>query len=131
MDKLRYGLFLGSKQFVKKWKEKLYAEKDREKPQARRALKEEGIETAVERVFRSLGVQHPGSLLKPCRGESRPDRDLAIYVLCYLGVFTHQEIGRHFGVGYTSISGSLKRVEGYMSSDGDLKEKVSIILNDK
>ncbi|MCK4485423.1 MAG: hypothetical protein KAU38_01505 [Desulfobacterales bacterium] len=131
MDKLRYGLFLGSKQFVKKWKEKLYAEKDREKPQARKALKEEGIETATERVFTSLGVEDPGPLRKPCRGESRPDRDPAIYVLCHLGIFTHQEIGKHFGVGYTSISGALKRAQGYMESEGKLKQRIANILNDK
>ena len=60
--------------------------------------------------------------LKPRRGENRPERDLAIYVICHLGVFTHQEIGRQFGVGCTSISGALKRVEGYVGSDTELKK---------
>lgn len=127
----KYGLFLGSEKFVNKWKKKIETEKDREKPQARRALKDERISVVAERVFASLGVDNTAPLLKPRRGENRPERDLAIYVICHLGVFTHQEIGRQFGVGYTSISGALKRVEGYMGSDTELRKRIDKILNDK
>ena len=131
LDKLRYGLFLGSEQFVKKWKIRLRTEKDREKPQARMALKEEGIEVVTQRVFTALGVEHPGALEKPRRGESRPDRDLAIYMLCHMGIFTHQAIGKHFGVGYTSISGALKRAQALIQSDQELRQRIVGILNDK
>ena len=123
--------FLGNEKFVNKWKRKIETEKAIEKPQARRALKDEGISVVAERVFASLGVDNTAPLLKARRGENRPERDFAIYVICHLGVFTHQEIGRQFGVGYTSISGALNRVEGYMGSDTELRKRIDKILNDK
>ncbi|OEU81272.1 MAG: hypothetical protein BA872_10225 [Desulfobacterales bacterium C00003060] len=95
------------------------------------ALKEEGVEVVTQRVFTALGAEHPGALEKPRRGESRPDRDLAIYMLCHMGIFTHQAIGKHFGVGYTSISGALKRAQALIQSDQELRQRIVGILNDK
>jgi putative transposase len=130
LDDLRHGLFLGSARFVETWKKRLQQERHREKPQVRTALKEQGISTAVEKVFVSLHVEAPSSLLKPLRREKRPNRDLAIYILCHLGLFGHAEIGRVFGVGYTSITEAVKRARSYMESDKQLREKVDSIIND-
>ncbi len=130
LDELRHGLFLGGEQFVDEWKERLRGENHREKPQARSALKDQDISFAVEKVFSKLDVEDPSPLLIPLRREKRPDRDLAIYILCNLGVFTHHEIGRTFGVGYTSVSGALKRARRYMDSENKIRKKVDRILND-
>ena len=130
LDELRYGLYLGSELFVQEWQERLLAERHREKPQARSALEDQDISLAVGKVFLKLGVENPSSLLRPRRREKRPERDLAIYILCSLGVFTHQEIGRTFGVGYTTITGALKRARDYMHSEEKVRNKVEKILND-
>ncbi len=128
LDELKYGLFLGSKRFVEKWKLKLETERDREKPQVRKALKGQGISVALGHVFALLGIEDPSSLLKPLRGETRPDRDLAIYCLSHLGLFTNQEIGRQFGVGYTSISGALRRAEDYIGSNPKARSLLQNVL---
>ncbi|UCG11070.1 MAG: transposase [Deltaproteobacteria bacterium] len=131
LDELRYGLILGEERFVEEWKERLQEEAHREKPQVRAVLKDQNISSVVETVLSKLRVEDGTSLLKPLRGEKRPDRDLAIYILCHLGVFTHRDIGRVFGVGYTSVSGALKRAGSYMDADKKIREKVVRILNDK
>jgi len=131
LSELRYGLFLGSDDFVNKFKKKLDRENHREKPQVRTALKQEGIMTMLDRIFTALSVQDRNSLLRPVRGVQRPDRDLAIYILCHLGLYSHQEIGRVFDVGYTSVSGALKRSERILSEDRKAKRRVEKMLNDK
>lgn len=130
LDELRYGLFLGSERFVTKWKKILEEERHQEKPQARTALRGQGISAVIRKAFSALGVEDPSLLLKPLRREKRPNRDLAIYMICHLGLFTHQEIGREFGVGYTSISGAVKRAECYMDEDKELRKKVFEAVND-
>jgi REP element-mobilizing transposase RayT len=130
LDSVRYGLFLGSEKFVAKWKKRLERERHREKPQARIALKGEGVSGIVERVFKGLGVSDPKPLLKPIRREKRPKRDLAIYITCCLGLFSHQEIGQVFGVGYTTITGALNRAREYVNSDKNVRKDVERILND-
>lgn len=130
LDELRYGLFLGSDRFVERWKERLEEERHREKPQARTALKDQKLSFIAEKVVSSLGVEDKSSLFKPLRREKRPDRDLAIYILCHLGLFTHREIGQVFNVGYTSITGALGRARTYIQTDKSMKKRVEGILND-
>lgn len=130
LDKLKYGLFLGSKRFVEKWKKRLEGERHREKPQVRRALKDQNIADVIKEVFSGLGVEDPAPFLKPLRRQKRPNRDLVIYILCHLGLFTNQEIGCEFGVGYTSIPGALKRAQSYIDSDKKISRKVVKVLND-
>ncbi len=130
-DDLRYGLFLGSEQFVEKWRAQLQKEQHLEKPQVKMALQEQDIRQITERIFTKLGVKDPSLYLKHLRGKRRPYRDLAIYILCHLGIFAHQDIGRVFGVGYTSISGASKRAQVYLDSNKKMKKKVESILNDK
>ena len=130
LDELRHGLFLGNESVVEDWKERLEQERHPEKPQIRSAFRNQNISKVVEVVFSKLGVLDPAPLLKPLKRMKRPNRDLAIYILCHLGTFTHQEIGHVFGVGYTSINGSLKRARCYMVSDKDERKRVDRILND-
>jgi hypothetical protein len=130
LDELRHGLFLGDEEVVEDWKERLEKERHREKPQVRSAFRDQNISKVVEVVFSKLGVLDPAPLLKPIRRKKRPNRDLAIYILCHLGTFTNQEIGHVFGVGYTSINGSLKRARSYMDAEKDERERVDRILND-
>lgn len=66
--------------------------------------------------------------MRPLRRAKRPLRDLAIYILSRMGIFTHREIGQKFGVGYTCITGVLKRAEEYLKREKAMKEKVEGIL---
>ena len=127
---LKHGLYLGSESFVEEWKERLEWERHREKPQVRLALRDQDISSIVKMVFLKLGVEDAAMFLKPLRRVNRPNRDLAIYILCHLGIYSHQEIGRIFGVGYTSITGALTRARSYMDTEEKVRKKVSKILND-
>lgn len=128
---LRYGLVLGSEAFVSRLKKKLEKERHREKPQVRKVLRERSIEELLDHtIFPLLGVKDGKGLLRPVRRTSRPERDLAIYILCHLGFYTNQEVGSVFGVGYTSITGALKRAEAYMAEIRKARRKVDRILND-
>ena len=130
LGEIGYGLFLGGERFVEEWTERLQEERDREKPQVRSALRDQDISLVAKRIFAKLGVKDPAPLLKPSRRAKRPDRDLAIYILANLGAFTHKEIGSKFGVGYTSVTGALKRAENYMEAEEQIRNKVNGVLND-
>jgi hypothetical protein len=47
-----------------------------------------------------------------------------------LGAYTNKRIGEAFGVGYTAVSGSIKRGEQYVEENERLKELVGKIIND-
>jgi len=51
-------------------------------------------------------------------------------LLHHLGVYRHEEIGRIFGVGYTAITGAVKRGQPYADSDWQAEKAVKEILND-
>ncbi len=127
---MRYGLYLGSEEFAFELKERLQGERHREKPQARTALSEDGILAILEKVLFALGVKDHKSLLRPLRRTQRPERDLAIFILCHLGFSSHQEIAGVFGVGYTAITGALKRAEEHMGASKKMKRRVEKVLND-
>lgn len=132
-DYLRYGLFFGSEDFAARFKDDLKKEIDREKPQARRALISKDISEATRLIFEKLGITDMElieSMKKPLRKASRPMRDLVIYILSRLGIFTHNVIGHEFGVGYTSVTGSIKRAKMRLERDKELGRKVEEILND-
>lgn len=130
LAELRYGLFLGREGFAESFKDRLEKEKDMEKPQAKRALKVRDIDDTITAIFLRLGEKKEESLMRPLRRAKRPLRDLAIYMLSRMGIFTHREIGQKFGVGYTCITGVLKRAEEYLQREKVMKEKVEGILID-
>ena len=53
-------------------------------------------------------------------------RDMAIYALRQAGIFTNQEIGRVFGVGYTAVTEATKRAEVYLSrnENDEMRERI-------
>lgn len=57
-------------------------------------------------------------------------RDITIYILSFLDVYTNRRIGEAFGVGYTAVSGATKRGERYVEQNERLKEIVEKIIND-
>ena len=54
-----------------------------------------------------------------------------MYVLYQFGVYRNQEIGYVFGVGYTAVTGAVKRSERYLALDKQLDQMVKKILDDK
>ncbi len=125
LEDLRYGMYLGTEDYAEECLRKLKSENHREKPQIRRMLEARDIEEVLKKVLKGLGQTEIDPLL--AAGKKRNlTRDMAIYTLRQAGIFTNQEIGRVFGVGYTAVTEATKRAEAYLSHNGndEMRERI-------
>ena len=129
LEGLRHGLYLGTEEFSEECRERAQNEGHREKPQARLLLRDRDLQALSRSVLEGLGEEYPDSVLHP-RRRLCANRDVAIYILYQLGVYRNEEIGRVFGVGYTAITGAVKRGQTYVNSDRRVQNTVRRILND-
>ena len=129
-DDFRYGLYLGSEEFAEECIQKVKRKDKRERPQVRSLLKGRKIRPLIFKILMALDEKDPDSVIRSKRRTRRPSRDIAIYILSYLGVYTNKQIGEAFGVGYTAVTGSVKRGERYMEEDERLKKTVKKLIND-
>ncbi len=129
MDDLRHGLYLGSKEFSKECIQRIKEEEHREKPQSRLLLENRDIQSVVFNILERLGEKDPDAVLNSKR-KRRPNRDVAIYILYQLGEYRNEEIGKVFGVGYTAVTGAVKRGQKYLDSDRRLAKAVKEMTND-
>jgi REP element-mobilizing transposase RayT len=128
LEDLRYGMYLGTEEYAEECLRKLKDENYREKPQIRRMLEARDIEEVLKKVLKGLGQSDIAPLL--ASGKTRNlTRDMAIYSLRKAGIFTNQEIGRVFGVGYTAVTEAAKRAEAYLSRNGnnEMRERIQKI----
>ena len=130
LDDLRHGLYLGSDEFAEECIRRAKREESREKPQVRSLLKDRKIQPLALKILTGLGEEDPDSVMSSRRRTRRPSRDITIYILSCLGVYTNKRIGEAFGVGYTAVSGAAKRGERYVEENERLKEIVEKIIND-
>src|SRR4030042_2209992 len=129
MDDLRHGLYLGSEEFSKESIQRVKEEEHREKPQSRLLLENRVIQSVVFKILEHLGEKDPDAVLNSKR-KRRPKRDVAIYILYQLGQYRNEEIGKVFGVGYTAVTGAVRRGQEYLDSDSRLTKMVKEITND-
>jgi len=129
LEDLRHGLYLGTEAFSEECRERAKKEEHPEKPQTRLLLRDRDIQGLARVTLERLGEEHPDSALYS-RRRSCANRDLAIYILYQLGVYRNEEIGRVFGVGYTAITGAVKRGQARIRSDRQVEKRVTTILND-
>ena len=100
-----------------------------EKPQARLLRRDRDLRPLARAILKRLGEKNPDSALA-ARRRHCPNRDLAIYLLYHLGIYRNEEIGRIFGVGYTAITGAVKRGQAYADSDWQAEKTAREILSD-
>ena len=129
LEDLKYGLYLGTEEYAKGCIERLKGKRHPEKPQIRRMLQGQNIEEILGKILNGLGKVDFNSICA-VRKAKNPDRDLAIYALWRIGVFSNQEIGRVFGVGYTTVTEAVKRAETYMSQHPEAQERIERVLID-
>jgi len=129
LDKLWHGLYLGSKEFGEECIKKLKIESHREKPQGRSLLRERNIQSMALEILEELGERNPQLVLQ-VRKSRCWNRDIAMYILYQLGIYRNKEIGEVFGVGYTAVSGAVKRALLYFKKDHHLEREVKRIIND-
>jgi hypothetical protein len=116
---LRYGMYFGTEEYAGECLKRLRNESYREKPQIRRMLQTRDIEEVLRKVMKELGQTEIDPLRVAGKKRNLP-RDITVYALRQAGIFTNQEIGRVFGVGYTAVTEAAKRAEAYLSrNDND------------
>ena len=129
LEDLRHGLYLGTEGFSEESRERVQKEEHREKPQARLLLRDRDLPAQAQTILERLGEKDSASVLHPRRRRCL-NRDVAIYILYQLGVYRNEEIGRVFGVGYTAITGAVKRGQAHIHSNKQVEKTVRKILND-
>jgi hypothetical protein len=126
LEDLRYGVYLGTEEYAEECLRKLKGESHREKPQIRRMLRALDIEEVLKKVLKKLG-QAEFDPLRATGKKKNQTRDMAIYALKQAGIFTNQEIGRVFGVGYTAVTEAAKRAEACLSRNDEMRERMQKI----
>jgi putative transposase len=122
---LRHGMYFGTEGYAGECLRRLKNESHREKPQIRRMLQARDIEEVLRKVMKELG-QTEMDPLRVAGKKRNLTRDMAVYALRQAGIFTNQEIGRVFGVGYTAVTEAAKRAEAYLScnDNNELRERI-------
>jgi len=92
-------------------------------------LRSRDIRALAIKILKGLGEKDPESVLK-VRKDRCQNRDVAIYILYGLGVYLNREIGKEFGIGYTAVTGAVRRGEEYLRSDGQLERITKRVIAD-
>jgi len=125
LKELRHGVYLGSEEYGQRCAEMARGEPVAEKPQKRMLLRYQRREEMARWILERFGEKDID--LQLARGKKRrPARELCIYVMSRVGAYTHKEIGEVFGIGYTAVTGIIKRAEGYL-----LQHRVQKVLAEK
>jgi putative transposase len=131
LDDLYHGSYLGSEEYASECLSKLTEEYHTEKPQIKNLLKSADIRTIALNIFDKLGEKDPEPLFHAHRRTTRPNRDVAIYALSRLGVFTNKKISELFDVGYTAVTEAVKRGASYIATDDKIRAITDTIIIDK
>jgi REP element-mobilizing transposase RayT len=110
LKELRHGLYMGREEYAEECTRLAKAEHSPEKPQLRLLQRSLDKRQIAEEILRRLKVDVADGQLA-IKKQLRRSRDLCIYIMSRMGAYTNREIGELFGVGYTAITGTVKRVE--------------------
>jgi putative transposase len=105
-EDLRHGIFLGTKKFAAKIKQKhLTGAPHQEIPPQKQLAEDADPEALFLRAAEILNCD-PGQFLKSARVSKahKADRDLLIYLLWQSGRLTNRQIGEKFGLTYPAVS---------------------------
>jgi len=130
LDVLQHGLYLGGKGFAQKCLDRAaeHLRGRKEKPQFRQLLKLRNKEELAKSILRTLGEADAEGMLAAKR-RRRPARDVCIYILSHMGMYSHREIAEVFDVGYSAITGSIQRAKRFLQASNQLKAVADGILS--
>ena len=129
LNDLRYGVYLGSPEYAQRCAEMSRDEVGVEKPRKKRLMRYQRKEDVACCILKRLGEEDIEAQLFPGK-KQRPSRNMCIYLMSRMGAYTHKEIGEMFGVGYTAVTGVIKRVEGLLLQDKHKNKLAAEILNE-
>jgi len=126
---LHYGLYMGGEEYAAECKQRAKAERSPEKPQMRLLQRSVDKRQVAEEILSRLGVEVAEEQVT-AKKQKRQSRDLCIYIMSRMGAYTNREIGEVFGVGYTAITGTVKRAEQHLEKNALLQRSVNKIIDE-
>jgi len=123
-EDFRYGLYLGTHEFVERLKSTFLTDAHAEIPQQTKLLKVTDPEVLLKKAARILGcnLRNFKSSLRISE-QDKDNRDLVIYLLWKTGLFKNQEIGDLLGLTYSSISRRAAIIRERIGKDNGIKKQ--------
>ena len=124
-EDLRHGLIMGTQKFVERIKSRYTSERPhREVPQQRGLVGRMDPTMIVDQASESLSCDiEKYREARRLYGTDKENRDCLLYLLWQRGGYTNVEIGEVFGVTYTAVSHSVKKVKAQLKTDRMFKQK--------
>jgi putative transposase len=129
LQELRHGLYMGGEEYAEECRRLAKAERSPEKPQMRLLQRSVDKRQIAEEILGKLGAGVADNYLT-AKKQKRRSRDLCIYIMSKMGAYTNRGIGELFGVGYTAITGTVKRAEKYLEGNKRLKRSVNKMVDE-
>jgi putative transposase len=128
-EDLRHGMIIGSKKFVEKIRNAYLPETlHKEIPQQRDLAKEFDLVAKLNKAARVLNCNLDHFRQVPrIRKLDRDNRDLLVFSVWDTGLLTNEEIGRLFGMTYSSVSHIVSSIKLRIKGNRELKEKYNQI----
>ena len=128
-EDLRHGLVIGSKKFVEKIGRVHLPEKlHKEIPQQRRLSQNIDIETKLKAAAQILSCDLEGfRQMSRVTKAAKDNRDILVLSVWKSGLLSNDEIGRLFGMTYSSVSHIIRSIRMRMEQNGGLKNKFNQI----
>ena len=125
-EDFRHSVFLGSKRFVDRMREKYLPERPhseipQQKSVARPTKPQQLLEEAAQELGCDLEAIRRSARISPAL---RDERDILVYFMWNTGALTNMEIGQLFGLTYSSISHIIKGVMHRLENEKELGEKI-------
>jgi putative transposase len=128
-EEFRYGVVMGTLQFVEKVKGRYVSERPHpEVPQQKGLVGRLDIGAFIQKASQLLDldverIKRSGRVY----GGDKAKRDILVFMLWETGAFTNAEIGEIFGVSYTAVSHIVNKVKGQLEADRHFREKYRLI----
>lgn len=124
-EDLRYGILLGSHEFVEKIKERHLPSKiDKSIPQQTRIAENfdpGDLLHIAEKILqiKVRDLQNSGRVY----GEKKEKRDLMVFLLWKSGYISNKRIGQYFGITPSAVSHAIRSLRTRMKNDPDLRDR--------
>jgi REP element-mobilizing transposase RayT len=119
------GLLLGRGAFKAKILRRIGKMKvDEEIPQARRLRKRVSVDAVIKACQLFYG-RNGKALVERVRGKE--ERQVGIYLVKILSGEKGKEIGRYFGIKGPAVSDAIKRIEGRLEKESQLRERIEFL----
>ena len=123
-EDVKYGLFMGSPEFIEKLSLRYLKKQEKEMPQQRQVLKGEELRKKTWKAAEALGLEMEELRQRSrVKAHEKESRDVLVYLLWENGIYTNAEIGELFGLSYSAVSKQAGLFQRRLLKDKQLKRK--------